>query len=357
MNISEISAFRLINQHISGNKLNTVNALFSDMGAIQAQDYAMAKWAIGLRMKKATEQLINKAIDDGDIIRTHLLRPTWHFVLAKQLNWIRELTAPGIKSSMKSRNRELELTEEVFRKSHKILKGALKGGNSLTRDELILLLNKANIRTENNRASHLFMEAELDGVICSGRTKGNKITYALIEDRIHHHETVNKEVAVAKLANIYFSSRGPAELEDFAWWSGLTLTKIKSAAVESINSLRKFRHKEYLTDSERSKNSVHLLPPFDEYIISYKDRSAIIFSVNHKKIISSNGVFRALIIENGIVIGIWKRTLKKDKVLIEAECFKSINRDIKNSIESEVIKYGNFLGKEAVLSDIHNVNK
>lgn len=360
MKISDTPATRLNNQHISGNKLNSPKELVSRMGAIQAQDYAMSKWAIGLRIINATEQQLNQAIDVGEILRTHLLRPTWHFVTAEDLNWIRELTAPAIKASMKTRNRELELSNEVFKKSHKVINGALKGDNSMTREELTSLLNKANIRTDNNRASHLLMEAELEGIICSGRTKGNKLTYALIEDRVRKSFSINNDEAIEKLAQIYFSSRGPATLDDFAWWSGLAKSKIKNAlglsnTDSSQQKLESLWSKKSQSEANTPKNSVYLLPAFDEYMISYKDRSAIILFIDHRKTISSNGMFHPLIVENGIVIGVWKRTIKKDKILVEAESFKPLNKKIKDSIEIEAIRYGNFLGKDVEINTIRIV--
>jgi hypothetical protein len=360
MKISDTPNIRMINQHISGNKLDTPKDLLSQMGAIQAQDYAMSKWAIGLRIKNATEQQLNQAIDEGEILRTHLLRPTWHFVAAEDLNWIRKLTAPAIKASMKTRNRELELSNEVFKKSHKVIKAALKGSNTLTREELTFLLNKANIRTDNNRASHIFMEAELDGIICSGRTKGNKLTYALIGDRVRKSISISNDEAIKKLAHIYFASRGPAELDDFAWWSGLTKSIIKNALAlsdtdTSRHKLDSLWSKHSPSQTDTPKNSVYLLPAFDEYMISYKDRSAIILFVDHRKTISSNGIFHPLIVENGIIIGVWKRTIRKDKILVEAETFKPLNKKIKEYIEIEAIRYGNFLGKDVELNAIRKV--
>jgi hypothetical protein len=203
------------------------------------------------------------------------------------------------------------------------------------------------------------MEAELDGLICSGRFNGNKITYELIEDRIHKSKKINKENSVAELARIYFSSRRPATLEDFAWWSGLTLTKIKNSLLINDEDV-------YLSGSEKSggnrpsltikktKSSVYLLPAFDEYLLSYKDRSAIISSGDHRKAVSNNGIFWPLIIENGKAAGTWKRTLKNDKVLIEVDCFAPVKGNTCDHIEKEALKYGKFLERDIILKFVNN---
>ncbi len=181
------------------------------------------------QVKKASESLINDAINKGEIIRTHLIRPTWHFVSSEDIYWMLELTSSRIKSSMSSRNRELELTQSVIKKSNKILREALTGNNHMTREELIGLLNKAKIKTDKNRASHLLAEAELSGIICSGISIGNKQTYALLEERVPQNKPLNKEEALKRLAQKYFMSRGPATLKDFSWWSGQAITQVRTA--------------------------------------------------------------------------------------------------------------------------------
>ncbi len=191
---------------------------------MQAQDYNMSKWAVGVRLPGSTNKTIETAIDMAEIIRTHLLRPTWHIVSAKDIYWLLELTAPRIKASLKSRHKELEISEYVIKKSKKIIEDALLGDHHLTREELVGKLENSKIKTNNNRASHIFLMAELDGLICSGKIKGKKQTYALLEERVSRKKNFNREESLAELSKGYFKTRGPATLQDFAWWSGLTLT-------------------------------------------------------------------------------------------------------------------------------------
>jgi hypothetical protein len=235
MILTDISNLRLISQQIEGSKSRTVKELVGWMGAMQAQDYAMAKWAIGLRLPNTTDKLVETAVNHGEIIRTHLLRPTWHFVSANDLQWMLELTEPHIKASLKSRHNQLGLSDTIFRRSSSVIENALRGGKQLTREELLVELGKAKIVLDENRASHILARAELDGIVCSGATKNGKQTYALLDEWVPKTKPLNKEEALAKLARLYFISRCPATLQDFVWWSGLPANTAKQA-LEMVTS-------------------------------------------------------------------------------------------------------------------------
>jgi hypothetical protein len=235
MNLTDISNIRMISQQIERTKLKTAKDIVGWMGAMQAQDYAMAKWAIGLRLPKSTDQAIETAVNDGEILRTHLLRPTWHFVSADDIYWMLELTAPKIKESMRSRHKQLGLTDAIFTKSNSIIEKALRGGKHLTREELLVEIGNAKIVLDGNRASHLLTRAELDGIVCSGATKNGKQTYALLEEWVQKAKPLDKEEALVKLAKIYFSSRCPATFQDFVWWSGLPINAARYA-LEMVKS-------------------------------------------------------------------------------------------------------------------------
>jgi hypothetical protein len=182
MNIKNIVTLRLLSQQLAGTKFNTAKEIVSWMGAMQAQDFSMAKWAVGTRLPGSTDKIIQRAIDAGEIIRTHALRPTWHFVSPDDIYWILELSSPQIKSQMKSISKTLELTDSVFTKSNNLLERALAGNKHRTREELMIILRKAKINTDSFRSAHLMMQAELDGIVCSGITKDKKQTYTLLRN-------------------------------------------------------------------------------------------------------------------------------------------------------------------------------
>ena len=360
MTLADISNIRMISQQITTTKFKYVKDIVGWMGAMQAQDYAMAKWAIGIRLPGSTDKEIETAIDNGEIIRTHLLRPTWHFVSAEDIYWLLELTAPRIKASLRSRHKELELTESLVTKSNNLIREALAGGNHLTREELISKLEKAKISTDKNRMSHIMLRAELDGIACSGATKDNKRTYALLDERVPKPGNLTRETALKKIAEKYFSSHSPATLQDFTWWSGLSagdagnaLEMVKSNLVSEKEGKKTY----WLTNSfsipKTTNYSLNLLPAFDEFIISYKDRSASLSLVNNKKVVSENGIFRPVIVMNGQVTGLWKRTIKKEKVMVETDFFRPPDKLVNNLIEKEAAAFGNFLGKKPEVK--HNI--
>jgi hypothetical protein len=358
MNLADIANIRLESQQITSSTFNTAGEIVHWMGAMQAQDYGMAKWAIGVRLTGSTDKMIEASLDKGEILRTHLLRPTWHFVTAEDISWMLALTAPHIKSSVKSRHRDLEITGTIIEKSNNAIAKALTGGY-LTREMLVNELLKVNIRTDENRASHLLLWAELDGLICSGPSSGNKRTYTLLENCIPKNKPLLRDEALAKLAERYFNSHAPATLQDFIWWSGLPVTDAKhgfemirssfiSASVDSQN----YWIPASLSPPRKKKSSTVVLPAYDEFIISYKNRNAALNAENHKKSISSNGIFRPVIVVNGKVTGIWKRTPGKDTVLLETVFSRLLNKTELDSINEAFGAFGRFLEKKTAVK--HN---
>ncbi len=353
MTSSEISNIRLINQKITETGFETAKEIVGWMGAMQAQDYAMAKWAIGHRINNATDKKIETAYNNGEIIRTHLMRPTWHFVTPEDIYWMLELTAPKLKSMLKPRNKELELTEAVFVKAFAIIEKEILKNNNLTRDELTILFNQAGIKTDNNRLSHIMMQAELEGLVCSGPVKNKKLTFALLRERVPNKKLLSRDESLAELANRYFTSHCPATLRDFIWWSGLSVVEAKKA-VELIkpNFISETIGQETYFYNNSSINvkhmdiKIHLLPAYDEFLISYKDRNASISLVANKKTISENGVFRPIIVMDGQVVGIWKRTTKKDKVIIEPQLFQPWNHHTKETLKNTAKNFENFINKK-----------
>jgi hypothetical protein len=357
MTAKDITYLRLINQQIAAQKFKTVKKLVGYMGALQAQDYAMGKLAIGLRLKNITDKPVEKAINHGEIIRTHALRGTWHFVAAEDLWWMLNLSADKIKKQLRTRHKQLELNEKDFSRSFGIISNMMKGGKHITREEIVLRLEKEKFNITENRTSFILLQAELEGIICKGKIVNNNHAYTLMDYWIPAKKELTREEAIAKLALKYFSSHGPATVQDFVWWSGLTLTEAKAALnniKQHLTSLGVASHTYWLTSQthipSNHPDSVYLLPAFDEFIISYTDRSAALAAQHLKKVISSNGIFWPVVVINGQVTGIWKRSFTKDKIAIEMGYFKPHNKIIKKQIEQSVNVIENFTGKKILLT-------
>ncbi|GAB4024481.1 winged helix DNA-binding domain-containing protein [Spirosoma koreense] len=356
MHATHLAHSRLINQQITRPTHRTASELVRWMGAVQAQDYAMVKWALGSRLPHLTEAEITTALDSGELIRTHVLRPTWHVVAAEDVYWMLKLTAPRIKALVKGRDKVLDLTEPLFAASNAVFEKVLAGGHHLTRQELMSELEKAGIRTDSARAAQIMIRAELDGIVANGAVRGKQQTYALLEERVPNRRPLSKEEALAKLAQRYFTSHGPATLNDFVWWSGLSVAEARQGLEsirakllsEQINSQTYWFSSDFAVP-DQGNDGLYALPAFDEYVISYRDRSAVLALEHQQLAISGNGIFNPILVRDGKVIGTWKRTMQKDKVLIEVIFFQIPDEATLDGLEKAFEPLSRFLNQKIVI--------
>lgn len=356
MNASKILNLRLHNSGLSDSPFKSAADAVSHLGAVQAQDFAAAKWALGLRIKNSTNEDIEKAYNEGAILRTHVMRPTWHFVVPEDIRWMLELTAPRVKKLLMHYNRKLELDDALFAKSNAAIVKALQSHTYLTRQELKTILMDKGIKTDVQRLAHIIVWAELDGLICSGPRRGRQFTYALLEERVAKANGLSREQAIAKLALSYFTSHGPAQLEDFSWWSGLTakdaryaLDLIKQELEQATLNGKKYWFSDRSKVIEQKSPSAFLLSIYDEYTIAYKDRSDLSAARDIERMISTGNALTAVIILNGRVAGTWNKALKKNTIEIRLSPFRKFNKDEKEALESEAARYGKFVGIPSVV--------
>ena len=314
---------RLVSHLLAKSKFTLPHQVVAWMGAMQAQDFNMAKWAVGVRIPDCTGEMVLDAFNKGEILRTHVLRPTWHFVVPEDIRWMLNLTAPRIVSAMKSRDTELAVTGEFLNKSFQVIERSLRDNRHLTKEDLVNRLKIDGINVNSSQMYHLMCHAEITGLVCSGALQGKEQTYALLEERVPEMKPLSRDEALAQLANTFFRSHAPATLQDFVWWSGLSVTDARNGleAIKPILVSEKYDEQIYWMPSDlkifASENEiVHLLPAFDEYIVAYKNRSAVLPDAEYHRAVSSNGVFRPVIVRNGRVIGIWKKTVSKNKKIV-----------------------------------------
>lgn len=351
MTHEEISNLRLASQKLHKTNAYSPEEIVRHLGAIQAQDYAMAKWAIGSRCD-ATEKEIEEAINSGKIIRTHILRPTWHLVAAEDIYWMLDLSGPQVKRIILAETKKYGCDEKEFDKINSAIEKILAGNNHLTREEIIKELNVKTFSGDYKLSPVLIMMyAELDGLVCNGKIKGKKMTYALLEERVPKPKNkLTKEEALAKLAQLYFESRGPATVSDFSHWSGFSATICKSVINTISLQLNSFAidNQQYwfgknYPNPDNFRESIHFLAAFDEYLISYKNRESSILLEHQAKAFTKNGIFKPSIVENGKVIGTWKRTIKKDHVKIETDFFNQTEMNKKQLLFEGIKSFENYL--------------
>jgi hypothetical protein len=356
LTLSIIAQLRLQNQLITQRTCTTPEAVVAWHGAKQAQDYTHAKWAIGLRLPNATDQTIEQAIDAGSILRTHLMRPTWHFVAASDIRWLMRLTAPQIRMLSHALEREHGLDEALFRRTNDLIVKTLEGGHQRTRKELAEALERAGIQTNSSRMVLIMFRAETELLVCNGSRRGKEQTYALLDERVPPSPMLDHKAALAELAGRYFTSHAPATVQDFAWWSGLKMSDAKAALdlIKSdlismpLDNLIYWMPKA-LEWPDPVEPSVHLLPAFDEYLVSYKERGASLDPLHKARTITVNGIFKPVVVLNGQVAGLWSRTEKKSSVVIDLQLFSACSPAEKEGIAAAVERFGAFLGKEVVM--------
>lgn len=347
----DIAYQRLHNQQILTAHAQTPAEVVRWLGAVQAQDYLGAKWALGMRMQKASDDTIEEAFNAGAILRTHVMRPTWHFVAPEDIRWLLALTAPRVHVASGHGYRILGLDDAQFRHSEEVLIKALQGGKQLTREALIEAFQQAGIVTKDIHLVHLLMHAELAGLICSGPRRGKQFTYMLLDERVPAVAKIERDEALLRLTTRYFTSHGPATLQDFVWWSGLTVADVrrglalaKHDLAEEVIDGQSYWQSPALPRVQADSASVHLLSGFDEYLVSYRDRSASLDPAHKSLWDRGNAVFSSIIVIGGKVVGIWKRTLNKKAVIMEATHFGELTPAQEQAFKTAAQRYGRFLG-------------
>ncbi len=364
MTTADIVTHRLINQQLVLNKFQKPDEIIGWLGAMQAQEYAMAKWAIGLRSTGLTDAAVEAAFNDGTILRTHLLRPTWHFVAPADIRWMLALTAPRVRAVNAYTYRKFELDSAVLKRSNDTLANALQGGNQLTREQLKAALARAGIVADGTRLVCLLMQAELDGIVCSGPRRGKQFTYALLNERVPPTRPFDREEALAELTRRYFTSRGPATLSDFVWWSGLTMKDVRAGVamlgpdfVQKVVDGQSYVFAPTdLATHPGTGQTAWLLPNYDEYGISYKDRTAFFHpSATAAESLSQKMAFDRLLILNGMVVGSWKRTLKPNAVDVETAFFALLDEQKQEAVKSAIHRYASFLAASVTKSNSSSI--
>jgi len=350
----DIARQRLHNQLITRRTFEKPGDVVQWLGAVQAQDYAAATWAIGLRSRGVTYEAIEQALASGVLLRTHVMRPTWHFVAPADIRWLLALTAPRVHAVNASWYRKLELDDSLFTLSNAVLAKALQGGKQLTRPELVSALKLAGIATDNVlRFTYIIIRAELDGIVCSGARRGKQFTYALLDERAPQARTLDRDEALAELTRRYFTSHGPATVQDFMWWSGLTgadvragLAMVKSQLMYEVVDGQAYWFAPSPPPAKDLSQTADLLPNFDEYIVGYTDRSAVFdASLTNRLDPRGNILFNHTMVLHGRVVGAWKRTLKKNAVVIEATPFIPLSEAEIRSFTASANHYGAFLDR------------
>ena len=327
------------------------------LGAVQAQDFEGAKWAIAQRTTGATDEAIEREFDAGAILRTHVLRPTWHFVDPDDIRWMLALTGPHVARHMAPYNRHLEIDERVFRRSNAAIEKALRDGDFLTRTELKAVLSRARLGTLGvQRTAHLMMRAELEALVCSGPRRDKQFTYALLEHRVPPAPARDRDEALLELVRRYFATRSPATSRDFSWWSGLPMSEVKRGielARGELESVTIGGQSYWVAGDppQRVGRTAHLLPNYDEFFIGYRDRGAIGERLRSIHAVTGGSALIAHVIAiDGQLVGGWKRTVARDTIRLAITLLTRLSPTEQKRLRAAVRRYAYFAGRKVELS-------
>lgn len=357
--MTDIAQARLANQLLGKAKKKTPAEVVAWLGAVQAQDFHAAKWALGLRLQQATDAGIEEAYNAGRILRVHVMRPTWHFLAPRDLRAVQALTARRAHSGNAAPYRELELDGRLLSRCQRVLAEALRGGRHLTRAELGSRLAEKGIQATGRRLAYILMHAEFEALICSGPRKGRQFTYALVEERVPQGpraDSVSREEALARWTLRYFRSHGPAQARDFAWWSGLTLRDAQGGLEmldgkllrEILNGKTYWRSPD--SNGEKpARPAALLLSIYDEYTIAYKDRSALGAERPIERLIAMGNALTSVLVLNGSIAGTWKRVLARARVEVTVSPFQALRKADTEAVQRAAADYGAFHGLPAAV--------
>jgi Winged helix DNA-binding domain len=354
------------NLRLDGEPLATAQEVVSWLAAVQSQDYGPAKWSVGQRSAGLTDADLERAFAKGEILRTHVLRPTWHFVAPADIRWMLQLTRPRVFALSAFSVRREKLDAETFSYAYAVLAKALDGGKQLTRNELGAALGKAGIEAQAVRLAHILMRAELEGLICSGAPKGKQHTYALLDERVSPARPLAREEALVELTRRYFTSHGPASAKDFQWWSSLSMAEVKRGLgladslleQDTIDGVTYWFGKAAPPKTDSPPPRIHLLQMFDEYLVGYSQtRGALDRAGITSSLFSTINVRSGALVLDSQLAGTWRRTIGKDGVLIEARLHTTFEHGQMLMLEhgqmqalcTEVDRYAAFLRTSATL--------
>ena len=284
------------------------------MGAMQAQEYRMMRWAVEMRTRKPSAQAFKAAFDSGRIIRLHLMRGTWQLVAAEDYWTFLNLCSPKAIAVTKGwlHSNKITIPDKELMAIRDILAQTAADKRSATKEDLVQALAEKDIHMDEHRLSYHIRMAEITGTLCSGDLLPMKATYALTADKVKSSGKMDRDEALMLFARKYFQSHQPATLEDFVWWSGQNISDCRKGIALLGNTIHVERWQGrdfYLTDNSRTrgfrKGKYLLIPPYDEYLIGYKSRDIVLPLEHTHRAHNNSGIFQPIVAHNGIICGNW----------------------------------------------------
>jgi hypothetical protein len=353
----ELVARRAAAQRLTGPALDTPEAVVGWFGAVQAQEYHFAKWCLSQRTGGFTEAEVERAVAEGRILRTHVLRPTWHFLLPSDIRWVLALSGPRVHAVNRPYYRKAGLDEATLARGHEVVVAELAGGRHRTRTELAEALRTAGIDKQGPELAYLIIHAELEGLICSGAPRGKQQTYALLSERAPDTAPLERDEAITQLVVRFFTSHGPATVKDFVWWSGLTGADARGGLARAGDRVRseEANGREYWSAADPLPTlddapAAHLLQVLDEYVVGYTESRDLLDreSLSARREGDQLAFTHAILVDTQVA-GHWKRTLKARSAVVEASLYRPLSDDHMAALRVEAERYARFVERPVEL--------
>jgi hypothetical protein len=318
--LHDIALLRLAAQRIAGPALSTATEAVRWLTALQAQDHNGVLTSVTLRTAAGTRQAVEAALNAGEIVKSWPMRGTLHLVAAEDLLWMLNLAAPRVVAGAAARRAQLDLDTSTLEHARKLAVNALTGGHQLRRGDLLAAWNEGGLVTAGQRGYHMLWHLAQTGTLCFGPMRDGEQLVVLVDEWIAHPRCPEREEALGELVWRYFRSHGPATVNDFTRWTKLVAADVRAGLalaqprlirldVEGVEYFMDPRTPDLLDTCRRRARGVFLLPGFDEFILGYADRRAVLPAEFADRIVpGGNGVFRPTVVSDGQVVGTWKHT-------------------------------------------------
>lgn len=317
--------------------------------AMQAQEHPYARWSVGQRVEGGTHRsAVDRAFDEGSILRTHVLRPTWHYVNRDDLRWLIGLSGPRVDAANNLRYRQLELDERTLARSNELIAATVEKSPH-TRRELADVLEGGRISVAGQRLAHMLLHAELTGVICSGPMQGKQHTYAAFDQRVPPGNGPVGDEALRALALRYFTTRGPATLKDLVWWSGLNASLARRAldVAKELLSSRTLGDRTYWfneQNSSRARRQVDLVQCYDEVIISYSESRDVLQATPVEFPVPRHiDGFTHVLLRDGRLLGHWRAVPRRDGIEVQTRILTALDQHDERRLAGAIEQYRRFL--------------
>lgn len=332
---SAARSLRMTSLLLRGNAPGSVAEIVAWFGAMQAQDMASAMWSLGSRLPGWTSDQVHGALERREAVRTWPMRGTVHLVPPRDVHWMLELTGIRALRVVGARWRQLGLDEKTADRAADVLGEALSGGRRLTRAQCLTALTDAGIDISGQRGYHLLWYASQRAVTCIAPHLGTEQSFVRLDDWVPEPNRPNRDEALAILALRYFRSHGPASREDFARWTGLTVTDAKTGLAGvgdallpvTVNGTQMFVDANLAGLKPGRAADVRAIAGFDEFMLGYKDRSLLLDPEHMAAVVpGGNGVFQSTVAKAGRVVATWKRMTRTAETVVTVRPLVAVER-------------------------------